>query len=639
MNVIAKDSPGAVFLLMGNEAIARGALEAGVRFAAAYPGNPSSEIMETLASVAGERGIYAEWSVNEKVALEAAAAASFAGVRAMASMKQNGVNVVSDFLTNLTLSGVKGGLLLISCDDPGGISSSNEEDARPMAALAEVPLLEPADPQEALTMTAYAFDLSERIKSLVMIRSTSRISHSRGPVRFGTLPGAPRVPHIDPTVVMNTLPVTVKHQAALDKLDAVGEEFEHAPFNTYEGPENPSLLVFACGAGYYYTREAVETLNLAEQVGVAKVGTTWPLPHKWICAQLRRSERVLFVEEVQPFLERNVKNVYAQNVRDIGLRTFYGKESGNVPSVGELNPDIALNTLRRLFDLHEEQATEVYRQKARKLAGELVPPREMGFCPGCPHRASFWSMKNVFKWDDREGFACGDIGCYSMAMWPTGFNQLKSVHAMGSGVGIASGYGKLNELGFDQPVVSVVGDSTFFHAGLPPLVNAVYNQSDFLLIILDNSATAMTGFQPHPGVGISARGEVTTTVDIESVVRSLGVPVEVADPYDLRATSQIMSKMLRERGGVRVLILRRKCALAQRREGGFPFRMEVDPEKCKGESCGCGRYCTRVFRCPGLIWDAKEGKSRIDQVICVGCGVCADICPENALLKEDVKHA
>ncbi|MBW1643188.1 MAG: 4Fe-4S binding protein [Deltaproteobacteria bacterium] len=638
MHTVALDTPGEAYLLIGNEAIARGALEAGLDFSAAYPGNPSSEIMETLAAVAKDLKFYAEWSVNEKVALESAAAASFAGLRAMTAMKQNGVNVVSDFMTNLTLTGVKRGLVLVTCDDPGGISSTNEEDARLYARIADIPLMEPSSPQEALEMTRFAFELSEEIGALCIIRSTSRISHSRGRVVFGQFSEWGRRPHVDTSVSMNTFPVLPKHKAALGKLDKAQEIFEESPFNAYTGPDAPELMVITCGTGYLYVQEALALLDLNKRVGVAKIGTTWPLPDKWVQERLKQSGKILIIEEVQPFLEDNVKSIYAQHVSSIGLKTFYGKASGHIPRIGELNPDVIMKALASILEIDVSLRDEGYAEKAKKVVDELVPPRELGFCPGCPHRASYWSIKNALKWDDRDGFVSGDIGCYTMGIWPTGFNQVNSVHAMGSGVGMSSGYGKLDQQGLEQPIISVVGDSTFFHAGLPPLVNAIYNQSSFLLIILDNSATAMTGFQPHPGTGINATGDVATTVDIESVCRSMGTDVTVLDPYDLEDSSKTIYSLLQQSDGVRVIIMRRKCALVQRREGGFPYEMDVKEEACMGENCGCNRYCTRVFRCPGLIWDTKAKKTRIDPVICVGCGVCSDVCPEGAIIRKEVSH-
>jgi len=618
-------------LLQGNEAIARGALEAGVLFCAGYPGNPSSEIIETLAKASKDLPLYVEWSTNEKVALEAATAASFSGCRAMASMKQNGVNVASDFLTNLTLSGTKGGIVLVSCDDPGGISSTNEEDARVFAQISDIPLLEPATPQEALDMTKWAFELSEKIQNIVMIRSVSRLSHTRSTVKTGEIAENLRVPHYDiKGPPFNTFPILLKHRKRHEKLAQAMALFEQSPFNKYDGPEAPQSLVITAGCSWNAVSEAVEILGLEDRVGILKLGTIWPLPQGLLKNVLKRAGKILFVEDVEPFVEDAVMSYAAHLGEEIGIKTWLGKASGHMPDCGETSPRFLLETLDGLFNLDPPFGNEVLSGPARTELEQQIPPREFGFCPGCPHRASFNAIKTALAWDNREGFVSGDIGCYSMGMWPTGFNQVKSVHAMGSGVGLASGYGKLEGFGFDQPVITVVGDSTFFHASIPALINARFNQSDLFLVILDNSATAMTGFQPHPGTGMTAMGEKTTVVDMEELCRSLGAEVRIADPYEMDSTAQILYDLLQKKGQ-RVLILRRKCALVQGREGGFPFRMEVQQEKCLGEDCGCGRYCTRIFRCPGLVFNKEKGKAEIDQVICVGCGVCSEVCPQQAI--------
>jgi indolepyruvate ferredoxin oxidoreductase alpha subunit len=259
----------------------------------------------------------------------------------------------------------------------------------------------------------------------------------------------------------------------------------------------------------------------------------------------------------------------------------------------------------------------------------------IGFCAGCPHRATLWSVKNALKLDGRGGFVTGDIGCYTMGLGPSGFFQLKTVQAMGSGAGLASGFGKLDKLGFDQPVLTVCGDSTFFHAVIPALINGVYNQSNFTLIILDNSATAMTGFQPHPGTGASALGEPAPSVDLEGLCHSLGIRVEVTDPFDLQDTTHKLLDLMQDDGGVRVLISRRKCSIVRGKEEEKPaYKVRVDSDKCRGESCGCNRLCTRIFQCPGLVWDSESQTAKIDEVICSGCGVCADICPASAIIRE-----
>ena len=634
MSSIKDFAPDTEILLQGNEAIARGALEAGLSWASGYPGNPSSEILETLGVISDESGLYVEWSVNEKVALEAAAAASLSGLRALVTMKQNGVNVCLDSLTTLSLSGIKAGLVVVSADDPSGISSSNEQDSRFAASLAHVPMLEPSSPQEALEMVRFAFELSEEIGNLCLVRSISRVSHTRANVRVGRLPAEKRRPHFDTSSSFNTFPVVQKHQAMYDKLERARELFLAGGFNTYEGPAGASLVLAATGPSYLYARESLEIMGLTDKVGLLKIGTTWPLPDRFILEHLAAAQEILVVEEIDPVLERNLKTLLAEAGPEIGPKRFYGKVSGHIPAVGEVTPGLVARALSRITGAEYSGSDRAYSRKAMDIVAELVPPREFGFCPGCPHRASYWAIKNALANDDRDGFVSGDIGCYTMGVWPTGFGQVKSVHAMGSGVGMSSGFGKLKNLGFQQPVISVVGDSTFFHAAVPALINAAYNQSGYLLVVLDNSATAMTGFQPHPGTGMSMTGERLTRINIEDVCASMGIPVTVRDPYDMAGTEQTLQEALLNLNTVRVIILRRACALVQGREGGFSYRMRIDENLCRGESCGCNRYCNRVFRCPGLTWDDKKGKAVIDEVICVGCGVCDQVCPAGAIVKE-----
>ncbi len=636
MSVIKKNGPGSNELLMGNEAIARGALEAGVQFAAAYPGNPSSEIIGTLSQVAAELGIYVEWSVNEKVAVEAAASASFAGLRAISAMKQNGLNVASDFILNLNLSGVgSGGLVLVVADDPGALSSTNEEDSRFIAKLGDLPLLEPATFQEAKDITKWAFELSEAIHSLVVVRSVSRISHGRGNVILGELPQEKKTARYDTSKIFIPLAVPLRHLALHMKLNKVREMYESSPFNGYVGPENPELLLMTSGSGWFYSLEAVKTLNLKDRVGILKIATTWPLPSKLLAKHMARVKRVLFVEEVDPFLENNVKELAAEWSPEIGSWTFYGKSSGHVHPFGEINPDLVINVLSKVMDKPYAAREAGYGQEALEMTKALVPTRDLSFCPGCPHRATFWAIKDALKLDGREGFVTGDNGCYSLGLGPAGFFQIKTLHSMGSGAGLAAGFGQLPKFGFDQPVLSVCGDSTFFHAAIPALINGIYNKSNFVLVILDNSATAMTGFQPHAGTGETATGSPAPIVDIEKLCSALGIRVETCDPFDLRGRTEKILDLIDDAGGVRVLISRRKCALVKAKEEKAAYKVQVDPEKCLGESCGCARLCTRIFKCPGLLWNKEKGKSQVDEVLCTGCGVCTDICPQSAILREE----
>ena len=632
MSDVSQLEPGRPVLLQGNEAIARGALEGGVVFAAAYPGNPSSEILATLADSAAGAHIYAEWSVNEKVALEAAAGASFSGLRALASMKQNGVNVAQDFICNLTISGTgPGGLVLITCDDPGGISSTNEQDARFIARLADLPLLEPSTPAEAHAMLPMAFALSEEIRNLVVVRSLGRLSHTRAPVTPGKLPEKRPRPFWDPAQCYRTLPAAPLHQVMHQKLERAGRIMSASGFNHYSGPARPELLVIASGSSALYAREALNQLGARARVGLLKLGCTWPLDQELVLQHLAFCGRVLFAEEVDPFLENEIKALYAQANQALGPKEFFGRASGHIPREGELDPALLAQALADLLDLPRPSVDPAWQARAQELAAELVVPRELGFCPGCPHRASFWSLKQALALDGRQGLVSGDIGCYTLGVLPTGYGRVNSVHCMGSGPGVASGLGQLGPWGMDQPVVCVVGDSTFFHAALPAVVNAQWNRSDYVLIVLDNSATAMTGFQPHPGTGQTATGRPGVTVDPQVMLGAMGVPCQVVDPYDLEATQKLLHDTFQAGGGLRALIFRRVCSLVQGRQGGHPYNMEVDPSLCRGADCGCHNFCTRVFRCPGLVPDPATGGARVDPVVCVGCGVCAQLCPAGAI--------
>ncbi len=636
MSSLAQNHPGKTVLLMGNEAIARGALEAGVRVCAAYPGNPSSEIIGSLAKVAGEAGLHVEWSVNEKVALEVVAAASFAGLRGLCAMKQNGLNVACDFLLNLNLTGCEAGLVLVVADDPSGVSSSNEEDSRIFSKLGDLPLFEPATFQEAKEMTKMAFEVSEQLGLPVLIRSVTRISHGRGNVSLEELPKGSPKPRFDLSRPRCAFPPLPNHKILHEKFERAKRIVEELPFNFYRGPEKPELLVITSGSGYMYSLETVINLNLMDRVGILKVGTAWPLPENLVLEGLKKTDRILFIEEVDPFLENNVKEIYAQHCAALGYKSFFGKANKEIPEIGELNPEIVTHAMTKLLNLSYEARPADYAQRVHEAASEMVPNRALGFCAGCPHRATYWALKLALALDGREGFVLGDIGCYSLGLGPSGFGQMKTLHAMGSGTGLACGFGQLGRFGLEQPVVAVCGDSTFYHAAMPALVNACYNGSNFLLLLLDNSATAMTGFQPHPGTGLTATGDPAPILDLKVICEAFGARVEIVDPFDVRASVEAILRLLQDERGARVLILKRECALVSARREKRLYRVEVDQQRCIGESCGCNRLCTRVFKCPGLMWDSETGKARIDEAICTGCGVCAEICPASAIRKEAV---
>ena len=643
MTNIISAKPGTRHLLMGNEAIARGALEAGVSVVAGYPGTPSSEIIESLVKVSSQQNLYVEWSVNEKVAMEVAAAGSFAGLRSLAVMKQNGVNVGSDFLLHLALTGTRGGMVLVHCDDPGALSSANEGESRHFARMLEIPLLEPGDFQEAKDMIKWAFKLSEAIHNVIMVRSVTRLSHASGNVVIGELPAAEKKAFfkhdgfiLDPLEgPMSSLPAPYMHEQQQEKLAKVITEFEASVFNTYNGPHTPELLMITSSACNLYCKEAVNLLGLEDRVGLLKLGTTWPLPPELIQTYLKTTNRILIVEEVIPFLEENVKIMAAELASQIGSKIFFGKREGFIPSTNEMNPDLVVEALSKIMGITYEATPQAYGKRSQELVVSGAPGRDLTFCAGCPHRASFWTIHNVLQMGGRQGFVCGDIGCYSMAVLPTGFSTLKTLHSMGSGVGLASGFGKLSQFGLDQPVLATVGDSTFFHAVLPALINAVHHQADISIVVLDNGGTAMTGFQPHPGLPVDAADNEVPAIDVAAVCEAMGATVRISDPFDIDQTQQTLLELL-EIKGLKVLVLQQMCALSPKKKGKKMFDVSVDENICLGQNCGCNQLCTRIFKCPGLNWNPDKRVSGIDEVICAGCGVCALICPSGAIRKKEI---
>jgi indolepyruvate ferredoxin oxidoreductase alpha subunit len=299
-----------------------------------------------------------------------------------------------------------------------------------------------------------------------------------------------------------------------------------------------------------------------------------------------------------------------------------------------MNSDRVVSALSKILSLEYEAVPESYSQRALELSNSGAPGRDLTFCAGCPHRASFWTIHNTLQMDGREGFVCGDIGCYSLAILPTGFNTLKTLHAMGSGIGLASGFGKLAQFGMQQPVVAVVGDSTFFHAALPALINAIHHQSDITLVVLDNSGTAMTGFQSHPGLAVDATGNQVPAIDVVKVCQAMGATVRVSDPFEPEKTQQTLFELF-EIKGLKVLVLKQMCALSPEKKAKKMFEVSVDETVCIGQACGCNQLCTRIFKCPGLNWDKEKQVSKIDEFICVGCGMCASICPSGAIRKKE----
>jgi indolepyruvate ferredoxin oxidoreductase alpha subunit len=624
MKDLAKAVPGERVFLLGNEAIARGAMEGGVQVAAAYPGTPSTEILETLAQASKHLGIYVEWSTNEKVALEVALGASICGIRALVSMKHVGVNVAHDSLVTAGCTGVKGGLVVVSADDVQAWSSQNEQDNRFLAEQAYLPVLEPSDVQEAKDWTVDALELSEKFNQVFMIRTVTRVSHARGDVTLGKLPQKRRegVFRKDPSWLTNVPSTAMKNRPLMiQRFQKIRQSVNSLPHNRLKLVDEAKLGVIACGLSYAYALEAIKWLNLDGKVSLLKVGTTHPVPEDLVKRLLSSVEEVLVVEELEPFVELHVKAI----AQEENIKTkVHGKDL--IPLIGELSTRRAVEALSKLtksklpldFGLLDE---------LRRKTTRLIPSRPPVLCPGCPHRASFYAIKtaakSIAKNHGLEPIYPGDIGCYSLAVAPP-LETVDSLISMGASIGIANGLAHIVK----APILACLGDSTFFHAGIPPLINAVYNQAKITVIVLDNLTTAMTGFQPHAGTGLTAVGAETTQLRAEDVARGCGVRfVEVVDPFDFRKAIDVVKRALMFEGPA-LIVFRRKCALMELREkrerGEKVVPCRIDAEKCK--QCA---VCINVFACPAII--KKNKKYSIDVFLCAGCGFCTEICPYDAI--------
>ena len=623
-DVIAQEGLGQRVLLLGNEAIARGAIEGGVQVATSYPGTPSSEILEAIASVSRKLGIYAEWSTNEKVAFEVAIGAAISGVRAISSMKHVGVNWAADPLFSINQTGVVGGLILVTADDPGAYASQNEQDNRYYALASELPMLEPADVQEAKEMTLKAFDISEELELPVMVRPTARICHSRADVTLGPIRKERRQAKFnkDPKRwVMMAGRSRPRHKWLHDKLPQVQAIVEKLAFNRLEmgGDE---LGIIASGISYVYVKEALKELKLEDRVSVLKVGT-YPLPKTSVKRLLDSVRTVLIVEEVEPINELYVKTVAYDERKQVDIR---GRLTGDLPRQWDLNVDLVIDSLSQVMNLrHERVGPE--RELLIQKATETAPPRPLALCAGCPHAATYYALKRaVYKLAKGPAIYSGDIGCYTLgANVPVDMQDTN--YCMGASIGVGCGF---SQAGVRQPIVATIGDSTFLHAGIPALINAVYNRARLTVVVFDNRATAMTGFQPHPGTGITAIREKTKEILIEDVARACGVEfVEVIDPHQLNDAIAVMHKGLQHEG-VSVIVSRAQCVRDvlrdARRKGEATELYDIDPERCNG----CG-VCITMFGCPAITWTQDGKVAEISHVLCAGCGVCAQVCPLNAV--------
>ena len=522
-------------IMSGNEAIARGALEAGVGFCASYPGTPSTEIASSLFKVTDEYDIHVEWSTNEKVAMEAAAAASWTGIPALCSMKSLGLNVASDFLLNLNLSGSgTGGLVIVVCDDPKGHSSTNEQDSRFYSKAAKIPMFEPSTYQEAKDVTKEAFKLSQNHQVPVLIRSTTRLSHSRGLVQIGKVSKKKKKALVLHERLYNVPTPHLRHRDLLEKVESIAREFESSSFNQSSKTKDCDLLVITSGISSLYTKEAIQILG-SDRIGHMNIVTTYPLPKRRIIELFQDVNRILFVEENNPFLEDEIRSLCAE----LGKTPhFYGKRTGHIPSYGEMNTDIVVNAIARLIEQEEFP-------KKQHHSSDLLIDRPLTFCAGCTHRNFYWAVRTVKKRLSGKLVVAGDIGCYSLGVFYD--EAMDTMHAMGSGIGVASGLGQLERFGFDSKVIAVAGDSTFFHACLPGLINARHKNADLTFTILDNATTAMTGFQTHPGS--QEQDKNMKRVQIEKLVKAIEPDFfAIGDASDIISTTNLLHSTVQKKG-------------------------------------------------------------------------------------------
>ncbi len=590
-------------LLLGNEAIVRGLVEAGVKFAATYPGTPSSEIGNILENMAHETDMYFEFSSNEKVAMEVAAAAASSGVRSFTFMKHVGLNVAADPMMTLAYAGVKAGMLIMSADDPSSHSSQNEQDNRYYSTISLLPMMEPSTAQEAKDMIREAYRISEELTVPLIFRTTTRVNHARSIVKFGDIDESSSTGHFDKDDkrFVNIPAFAKMNRVRLLEINKKAQELsESSDLNFVDG--SGDVGVITSGVAYTYVKEYVSN------VSILKLGFTNPLPERKIADFIKGKKYVIVVEELEPFLEDQVLRISAQNQLNVPI---YGKRSGHLPRQWEFSPD----TMKGISNLADVKEMPVPMDKCSMI----LPGRPPTLCAGCPHRGMFAATKKAVG--DKPHVYCSDIGCYTLGVQPP-FNTADFIICMGGGAGAAGGFAQTT----NQKAIAFLGDSTFFHAGIPPLTSAIFNNHKIVMVILDNRTTAMTGHQPNPGTGRSFGNVNTDAIDIEKMVLGTGVKfVRTVDPYDVKEATSVMKDAI-EFDGVAVVISKRACPLELKKQRALVIKhLSVDNEKC----IKC-YTCLKTIACPALIKE-ENSAPRIDSTQCIGCGMCANVCPKNAI--------
>lgn len=592
-------------LLMGNAAIGLGAIKAGVNLVSGYPGTPSTEILETIAKE-NPGDIYVEWSVNEKTALEVAAGASYTGARSMVTMKQVGLNVASDPLMSLNYLSVKGGMVVVVADDPGPISSQTEQDTRHFGEYAKIPVFDPSSPEEAYEMIQDAFSWSERFHRPVIFRPTTRICHACAAIDTsgerrrndpeGFVKDASKWVIFPRTAYQN-------HIKLEEQKEILSAEFSSCRFNSLTG--KGKLGIAAGGVSYQYAQEVLSSLPAGVSYSLLKIGTPTPFPEKLGLDFLNGVTDVLCLEELDPVIETSLLLLCGKHHLPANI---HGKLDGVTQKAGENTVESAAQAICQF--LHIDQAVP----NASKEAPPALPIRPPVLCAGCPHRASFYAVKQAMK--GKKAVFSGDIGCYTLGNAQP-LDMVDTCLCMGADVTVAQGIHRMEP---DTVNFSFIGDSTFFHTGIPGVINAVYNQTDINLMVLDNSTTAMTGSQPHPGTGQTMMGEISQKVSIEAILKAVGVQfVETCSPLDLKKAEETVKQAAAHKG-VSAVIFRAPCITVSK---PLPL-LSVNQEKCTG----CKR-CIKELGCPAISYEGR--KAVIEPSMCYGCTICAQVCPFGAI--------
>ncbi len=621
-------------MIMGNQAIALGALKAGVNLVAGYPGTPSSEIIEFIAKYKDKTGTYVEWSVNEKAAAEVAGGASFAGSRTLITMKQVGLNVASDPVMCLSYVGVKGGMVIVVADDPGPISSQTEQDTRTYAAFSKLPCLDPSTPQEAYEMVQYAFELSEKYNTPVLLRPTTRVDHAYQSLEF---------PELQPCRTPGTFEKDssrwvifprasyLNHKRIFERNEkTLPQEFSESKWNSVKG--SGKIAFAAGGISWCYLKEALEIitsenpkLQVLKDAAILKIGTPYPFPKQLAKKFLQENAEVIVFEELDPVIEENLISVCGEMDGPDKIK-IHGKKDGLVPEAGELSTDIVKSVLQKFIEQGGEKLEDYNSPKTNNSSKPELPVRPPVLCAGCPHRGAFYAVKQAMK--GKKTAFCGDIGCYTLGNAKP-LDMCDTCLCMGADITMAQGFYH-NEP--DRLCFSFIGDSTFFASGITGVVNAVYNQSHQTICILDNSTTAMTGHQPHPGTGMTMMGQVVDKISIPKILEAIGVnPVIEVDPFNQEASVEAVKTVVAA-PGVSAVIFKSPCiSIASKLGYKMPGAKKVDTAKC----IGC-RKCINELGCPALsVSAAKNAKGKqiveIDSSLCTGCGLCASVCNLDAI--------